>query len=225
MGMEIASVNRSATYYSKGSAQQLQGQEDQGAVSGAANKPGGEGTGDAARAQTGKTADKTKITATAAGSATSEDPKTQAQIQELVQIQNKVIIHEQAHKSAGGELAGAASYTYTTGPDGKRYISGGEVSISMPATDNPEEKVRMYEKVRAAALAPADPSPQDRRVAASASANQAKANMELARQRTNAAYGKSKEGVPQPTNSTEDRAVKNDKKQKTPVGSMLDIAL
>lgn len=129
-----------------------------------------------------------------------EEAKIQQQIQELLQIQNKVIVHEQAHMSAGGELAGGASYTYTTGPDGKRYISGGEVSISTPAVKEPEEKIRVMAKVQAAALAPADPSPQDMRVASSASAQEAQARMELARMRAEAAYGgnaaKSGEKVP-----------------------------
>ena len=38
--------------------------------------------------------------------------------------------HEQAHLSAaGGHARGGPSYQYETGPDGKRYAVGGEVSI------------------------------------------------------------------------------------------------
>lgn len=133
-----------------------------------------------ATAKTGQTASGTS----------SADAKTQAQIQELVQIQNKVIAHEQAHMAAGGGLAGTASYSYTVGPDGKRYISGGEVPINTPSTDDPNEKVQLMGRVIAAAMAPADPSSQDRRVAASASAAQSQAYMELARSKAQAAYGK-----------------------------------
>lgn len=124
------------------------------------------------------------------------DPQQEAQvwrqIQELLQIQNKVIVHEQAHMAAGGEFAGSASYTYTTGPDGKRYITGGEVPISTPAVKEPEEKLRVMGRVRAAALAPADPSPQDLRVAAAASAGEAEARMEISRKRAEEAYGAAK---------------------------------
>lgn len=122
--------------------------------------------------------------------ASQNDPKVQAQIQELVQIQNKVIAHEQAHMAAGGGLAGGATYSYTVGPDGKRYITGGEVSINTLATDDPNEKIRLMGRVIAAAMAPADPSPQDRRVAASAAAQQSQAYMELARLKAEEAYGK-----------------------------------
>lgn len=151
-------------------------------------------------------------------SASKQDPQKEAQvqrqIQELIQIQNKVIVHEQAHMSAGGELAGGASYSYTTGPDGKRYITGGEVSISIPSVKEPDEKLRMMAKVRAAALAPADPSPQDMRVAASAGAKEAEARMELARKRMETAYGNS----PSKTESSQ-------KSQKAVPGSALDLSV
>ena len=159
--------------------------------------------------------------APAAGSK-SEDPEkdaeVQRQIQELLQIQNKVIVHEQAHMAAGGGLAGAASYSYTNGPDGKRYITGGEVSISTPPVKDPEEKIRVMAKVRAAALAPADPSPQDRSVAAAASAQQAQASMELARKRAEEAY----------SNSTGQKATESQGKKaakKPEPGSGIDLSI
>lgn len=37
--------------------------------------------------------------------------------------------HEQAHAAAGGPHAGAPSYEYTQGPDGRQYATGGEVPI------------------------------------------------------------------------------------------------
>ncbi len=145
-----------------------------------------------------------------------QDADIQRQVQELVQIQNKVIVHEQAHMAVGGSLAGGASYSYTNGPDGKRYITGGEVSISIPSVDDPAEQIRLMARVRAAALAPADPSPQDRSVAASASAREGQAAMELARKRAEAAYGKTGEDkAPQPAS----------KSKKTESGSQLDISI
>ena len=45
----------------------------------------------------------------------------QQQVAELKKIDQSVRQHEQAHAAAGGSLAGAPSYKYTTGPDGRRY--------------------------------------------------------------------------------------------------------
>lgn len=95
--------------------------------------------------------------------------------------EQRVISHENAHKSAGGQYAGSAHYSYTTGPDGKRYISGGEVSIDLSTGKTPEETIAKMQQVRRAALAPADPSGQDVSVAAKASMIEMRAKMEYAR--------------------------------------------
>jgi hypothetical protein len=79
-----------------------------------------------------------------------------------------VISHESAHKGAAGQFGGPVRYTYTTGPDGRRYITGGEVPIHTPATNDPEEALRNATQVMRAALAPGDPSGQDIAAAASA---------------------------------------------------------
>lgn len=152
----------------------------------------------------------------ASGDNKQQDAAVQQQINELVQIQNKVIAHEQAHMAVGGSLTGGASYSYTNGPDGKRYITGGEVSINIPSVKEPEDKIRMMVRVRAAALAPADPSPQDRSVAASASAQEGQAAMELARKRAEAAYGKSTENKTPPTGN---------KPKKAESGNQLDMSI
>lgn len=109
-----------------------------------------------------------------------EDEK-EAQIRELKQIQNEVTAHEAAHQAAAGEFGGAVSYTYTKGPDGQSYITGGEVPIRMKEGATPEETVRNMQKVQAAANAPADPSGQDMRVAAKAAAIAMKAKSEMSR--------------------------------------------
>jgi hypothetical protein len=49
---------------------------------------------------------------------------------------------------------------------------------------NPQATIRKMQTVRGAALAPADPSGQDRRVAATASAKESKARQELSRQQS-----------------------------------------
>lgn len=98
-----------------------------------------------------------------------QQPEIRQEVRQLQMTEQEVIKHEQAHKSVGGSLTGPVSYTYTEDPDDQRYINGGEVSINAKEGSTPEETLKILERVRAAALAPADPSPQDLRVAASAS--------------------------------------------------------
>ncbi|MBQ7069493.1 MAG: hypothetical protein IJM82_10055 [Synergistaceae bacterium] len=98
---------------------------------------------------------------------------------ELENIQREVISHENAHKAAAGELGGAISYSYTEGPDGKSYITGGEVPIKIKEGNTPEETLRNMQKVQRAANAPAEPSGQDRQVAAKAAALASKARAEI----------------------------------------------
>jgi len=91
----------------------------------------------------------------------------------------EVRAHEAAHQSAGGGAAGAASFTYQTGPDGKQYAVGGEVPISIGGGSTPQQRITNAQTVRAAALAPMNPSSQDMRVAARASQIEAAARREL----------------------------------------------
>ncbi|MFT3850707.1 MAG: putative metalloprotease CJM1_0395 family protein [Propionivibrio sp.] len=109
----------------------------------------------------------------------------QRAIQRLRQTDRAVRAHEQAHLSVGAELVrGGPSYSYEIGPDGKRYAAGGEVSVDASPGKTPEETIPKAQRVRAAALAPADPSAQDYRVAAAASQMEIEARMALARQRS-----------------------------------------
>lgn len=108
----------------------------------------------------------------------------QLEIAELASRDREVRAHEQAHAAVGGAYAGAPTYTFARGPDGKRYAVGGEVSIdTSPVPNDPEATLRKMELVQRAALAPAEPSAQDRRVAAQAAAQAAQARTELAQQR------------------------------------------
>ena len=106
--------------------------------------------------------------------------KDKAVISELEKNEREVIMHESAHISAGGRFASSPKYTHTLGPDGKSYITGGEVSISTPSSSDPKEVIRMMEQVRKAALAPMNPSSQDLNVAAMAANAQAQAATQLA---------------------------------------------
>ena len=89
-------------------------------------------------------------------------------LSELQSIDSQVKAHELAHQSAGGGLAGAASFSYKEGPDGKMYAISGEVPISAPSSSNPDETISNAQKIIAAATAPANPSGQDIAVASSA---------------------------------------------------------
>ena len=107
----------------------------------------------------------------------------QLEITKLVSRDQEVRAHEQAHAAVGGRYAGAPSYTYERGPDGKRYAVGGEVSIDTgPVSGDPEATLRKMEVVLRAALAPAEPSAQDRQIAAQAQALMSEARVELAQE-------------------------------------------
>lgn len=108
----------------------------------------------------------------------------------LKAIERDVIAHEAAHKSAGGQYAGAISYRFITGPDGEKYIVGGEVPISAPGGDTPEETLLIMAQVKNAALAPGSPSIRDMQIAAAAEGASVKARAEMGRQRAVISYEK-----------------------------------
>lgn len=100
-----------------------------------------------------------------------------------------------------GLNASGSTYTYTTGSDKKRYATGGEVIIDNSPEKDPEDTIRKMQRVRVAALAPADPSAQDRKVASQASRTEAKARQELAQQKME----ESQEAAKQSLNSGNDK--------------------
>ena len=103
-----------------------------------------------------------------------------AQVAELKRRDAEVRAHEQAHLAASGGMArGGASYDFQKGPDGRSYAVGGEVQIAMKSGRTPEETIRNAEQVRAAALAPADPSGVDQQTAAAAARMAQEARQEL----------------------------------------------
>ena len=107
-----------------------------------------------------------------------EDPQIRQAVEKLKQIEVKVKAHEAAHKAAGGNLASSATYSYSQGPDGRSYITGGEVQIDMSPGRTPQETINKMQQVIRAALAPADPSGQDRAVAAQAANQMAQAQQQ-----------------------------------------------
>jgi len=122
-----------------------------------------------------------------------------ALLQELKKTDSEVRTHEMAHIAAGGQyVTSGAQLEYRKGPDGSSYAVAGEVSIdTSPVSGDPAATAAKMRQVQRAALAPASPSSQDRKVAASAGAIASKALSELitsqARERTaedeNRAFG------------------------------------
>jgi hypothetical protein len=101
-------------------------------------------------------------------------------INELELRDKEVRSHELAHTSVGGSFTGAPNYSFETGPDGQRYAVEGEVSVDLSTiAGNPSATIVKMQQVHAAALAPANPSAQDIRVAANAIKNIIQAQSEL----------------------------------------------
>jgi hypothetical protein len=107
----------------------------------------------------------------------------QRQLASLEARDREVRAHDQAHLSTAGGLAtGPAKFTYQRGPNGVNYAVGGEVPLSLRKGQTPEETLANARKIQAAALAPAQPSQQDRNVAAVAGQMALEAATELARE-------------------------------------------
>jgi hypothetical protein len=119
------------------------------------------------------------------GSARVADPsklseEQQQEVEALKERDQEVRAHEQAHARSGGPYAGAPSYEFERGPDGKMYAVSGEVQIdTAPIDGDPAATIVKMETVIRAALAPQEPSAQDSRVAAEARAAKAEAQSEL----------------------------------------------
>lgn len=107
--------------------------------------------------------------ATDAAQQQQQEAADQALLTQLRARDREVRLHEAAHAAVGGRYAGAPAFQYDRGPDGRNYAVGGEVSISTgPVPGDPQATIEKARIIRAAALAPAEPSAQDRRVAAEA---------------------------------------------------------
>jgi hypothetical protein len=125
------------------------------------------------------------------------DDVDEVQIEDLKKRDHAVRLHEEAHVAAGGHyVVGMPSYEFVTGPDRKRYATNGEVRLDTSVVpDDPIATIRKMDQVARAALAPVDPSGQDRRVSA-------EAHEEAARARKQANELKTQKAVPATTTST-----------------------
>jgi len=97
-------------------------------------------------------------------------------VKELKARDTEVKTHEQAHVNAG---ASNAQYEYEVGPDGARYAVGGNAQIDTAKAENPQATLSKAQKIKRAALAPANPSGQDRKVAAKAETMETEARNEI----------------------------------------------
>ncbi len=129
-----------------------------------------------------------------------QTPDEQRLIAKLQSRDREVRAHEAAHKSVGGSLAGGMSFSYETGPDGRQYAVGGEVSIDTGAERDPQATIAKMRRVVAAALAPAQPSSQDQAIAAAARATMTQAQRDLASSDDGSTTTRSRESE-QPSNA------------------------
>lgn len=138
----------------------------------------------AQNSQTTQSAQKQQTTNTGEKVLTEEEQK---QVEELKARDAEVKAHEQAHIAAGGSyVRGGARYDYQTGPDGKKYAVGGEVSIDTSAVEgDPQATINKAQVILKAALAPAEPSGQDKAVASQARQMMASARKELMSEKIN----------------------------------------
>lgn len=134
--------------------------------------------------QTTQSTQKQQTTNTGEKVLTEEEQK---QVEELKARDTEVRAHEQAHIAAGGSyVRGGARYDYQTGPDGKKYAVGGEVSIDTSAVEgDPQATINKAQVILKAALAPAEPSGQDKAVASQARQMMASARKELMSEKIN----------------------------------------
>jgi hypothetical protein len=114
--------------------------------------------------------------------------QTQQEINQLKAIDRDVKAHEMAHKIAGGDLTGPINYKYVVGPNGKKYAVGGDVSIDVSPGPTPQATIKKMQRVIKAALAPVDPSAQDRAVAAQAQTMLEQAQIELQKEGSNISF-------------------------------------
>ncbi|PLX85346.1 MAG: hypothetical protein C0617_04545 [Desulfuromonas sp.] len=104
------------------------------------------------------------------------------ELQKLADRDREVRAHEAAHAAVGGQYAGSPSYTYEKGADGRNYAVGGEVQMNTSKiAGDPQATLQKSQQLRAAALAPAQPSGADRAIAAKATQMAMEAQAELAK--------------------------------------------
>lgn len=98
-----------------------------------------------------------------------QERQIKAQIDEMRAWENHVKKHELAHALVGGADIGTVSYVYTYGPDGRKYIQGGQVSVHIPGGLDPVS-ISKLQRLKKATGASHDMSTKDMTSAAVISA-------------------------------------------------------
>ncbi|HED19636.1 MAG TPA: hypothetical protein ENI74_09065 [Gammaproteobacteria bacterium] len=127
------------------------------------------------------------------------------QLEQLKARDREVRAHEAAHKAAAGGLArGGASFEFQDGPDGRRYAVGGEVNIdTSKVSGDPQATISKAQTIRAAANAPAQPSGQDRSVAAQATQIETEARQKVAEEQRSSTNDTNNESGNAPVNNVQ----------------------
>jgi hypothetical protein len=147
------------------------------------------------------------------------------ELTDMKQRDREVKAHEQAHIAAGGSyVTSGAKLEYEEGPDGKKYATSGEVSIdTSKVPGDPEATLRKMQTIRSAALAPATPSGQDRKVASQATRIENQSRMEILTLRYEEAAA-----LPADTSGTEssdtDATGQNPQRPSVSLGGLIDIS-
>lgn len=116
---------------------------------------------------------------------------------EMAARDRRVRTHEQAHAAVAGQYGGSPVYEFERGPDGVAYAVSGHVPIdTRKIPDDPEATLAKAQQIRRAAMAPADPSPQDRRVALEALRLEMQARAEILAEQLDSGRNERTDGEP-----------------------------
>jgi hypothetical protein len=111
---------------------------------------------------------------------------------ELVQLgqlrvqETQIRSRELARTTVAAAYAEPPRFEYTEGPDGRRYITGGNAEIDTSSGTSAEQNMAKARAMRAAAMASGDAARQDQAVEAAASRLESEARDELAQERSEA---------------------------------------
>jgi SprA family protein len=160
-----------------------------------------------------------KLEKTSSEESAQHSQQEQQQIQKLKTRDRVVRAHEAAHLAAGaGIVKGGATFSFQRGPDGVQYAIGGEVQIdASKVAGDPQATAQKADRIRAAALAPVQPSSTDQAVAARAAQMAVEARAEISQQR-NAELDKSTENNDDASTNTI-----NSFTSPEPTGNLLDF--
>ena len=148
------------------------------------------------------------------------DASERRELEKLKARDREVRAHETAHKTAAGSLVrGGAQFEFETGPDGRRYAVGGEVSIdTSKVPGDPQATISKAQTIQRAANAPAQPSSQDRTVAAQATRMEAEARQELAAEERDSEASEASRSPALQTDTRFDRST-----EPAHVGELIDV--